>query len=286
MQKPWEIIKQFNHLVFSIQLVGHVQCEPDWYRSPRRYHTHTVWMISKGHGEFIIDGKAYHAEPGNLFIIVPGMEVERTSDAMEPLEFYFSRFSYAKVFLENEAWQFQDGAELTFPLSGMIQLQNPPVILNLFDRLNNLWKRRGPTITQRRSITFHELWLAVANDIRSQKVTGSTSLAIEATIDYIVSQYKKKLTLEELASMAGLSVSHYSRLFKKYTGHSPIDYLNHLRMDRAKELLILSDYRLKAIARSVGYEDEFYFSRIFKKMEGKSPSEYASKYKSTQQQTK
>ncbi|MNW18466.1 HTH-type transcriptional activator Btr [compost metagenome] len=52
-------------------------------------------------------------------------------------------------------------------------------------------------------------------------------------------------------------------------------------MDRAKELLSLSDYRLKSIASSVGYTDEFYFSRIFKKVTGQSPRDYAKKHKQT-----
>jgi YesN/AraC family two-component response regulator len=104
-------------------------------------------------------------------------------------------------------------------------------------------------------------------------------MAIERTIDYMVNHYNENITLERLAGIAGLSPSHYSRLFKKYAGHSPIDYLLHLRMDRAKELLVLSDYRLKAVAESIGYTDELYFSRMFKKIVGISPSEFASKYK-------
>lgn len=97
----------------------------------------------------------------------------------------------------------------------------------------------------------------------------------------MIGHYQEPLTLEGLAQMAGLSVSHYSRLFKKYIGYSPIDYLTHLRVDRAKELLVLSDYRLKSIASSVGYTDEFYFSRIFKKVTGVSPREYAKNHRIT-----
>jgi AraC-like DNA-binding protein len=94
----------------------------------------------------------------------------------------------------------------------------------------------------------------------------------------MVNHYPEDLNLLDLAAIAGLSPSHYSRLFKKYSGHSPIDYLAHLRMDRAKELLSLSDYRLKAISQSVGYSDEFYFSRLFKKIVGMSPTAYVRKH--------
>jgi AraC-like DNA-binding protein len=280
--KSWEILKQLNQMVFSISLVGHQQCEPSWHKPPRQHTSHSLWLISKGRGEFVVNGSNYVATPGKLFVIVPGMVYERWADPRDPLEYYFVRFTYASAYEDSEKWHHNDSSEVEFPLSGMYQIQNPPEIINIFDQLNHLWQRRGPRVTMRRNIAFQELLLAITDDFRSQKVAGNTTLAIETTINYIVSHYKKKLTLEDLAKLAGLSVSHYSRLFKKYAGHSPIDYLTHLRMDRAKELLVLSDYRLKGIAESVGYEDEFYFSRIFKKVVGISPTEFVKKYKITQ----
>lgn len=281
MLKSWEILKQLNRMVFSISIVGHKQCDPSWYKPPRQHNSHSLWLISKGRGEFIINGSNYKAVPGKLFVIVPGMIHERRSDPQDPLEFYFVRFNFVFAYEDDEKWHYQDSSGVEFPLSGMYPIHNPPEIINVFNDLYLLWQRRGQSVTMRRNITFHELLLAITDDFRSQKVTGNTTLAIEATINYIVSHYKKKLTLADLAKLAGLSISHYSRLFKKYAGHSPIDYLTHLRMDRAKELLVLSDYRLKGIAESVGYEDEFYFSRIFKKVVGMSPSEYVKKYKIT-----
>jgi YesN/AraC family two-component response regulator len=131
----------------------------------------------------------------------------------------------------------------------------------------------------RRKILLHEFFLALLQDLRAQKIAGDTTAAIEFTQEFMAQHYQEPLTLEQLAQLAGLSVSHYSRLFKKYIGYSPIDFLTHLRMDRAKELLVLSDYRLKSIAGSVGYVDEFYFSRIFKKVVGFSPRDYAKKHK-------
>jgi YesN/AraC family two-component response regulator len=147
------------------------------------------------------------------------------------------------------------------------------------EQLMNIWIRRGSSVGIRRCILFQEILLSIIQDFRSQQVAGNTMMAIEQTIDYMVIHYKEALSLGALSYMAGLSVSHYSRLFKKYTGYSPIDYLTHLRMDRAKELIILSDYRLKSIAQSVGYQDEFYFSRIFKKVVGISPTEFAKRHK-------
>ncbi|MCC3357130.1 AraC family transcriptional regulator [Bacillus sp. REN16] len=88
-------------------------------------------------------------------------------------------------------------------------------------------------------------------------------MAIDSTIDYMVNHYHEHMTLSDLAKMAGLSTSHYARLFKEYVGYSPIDYLTHVRIDRAKELLAISDFRIKEISQSVGYQDDFYHKMKF-----------------------
>ena len=66
----------------------------------------------------------------------------------------------------------------------------------------------------------------------------------------------------------------FTRLFKKYYGKSPTEYKVQIRIDQAKNMLIETDMRIKAIAESVGYSDALYFSRAFKKECGYSPSEY------------
>jgi AraC-like DNA-binding protein len=277
--KPWDIMRQLNQMNFSVLLTGHVKCGPGWRRGPHLHRFNTLWLIARGKGTFIIDGTTYSVEPGKLFFTSPDMLTDRISDDRDPLEFYFIRFSYATAYEENEEWKFATSKEAPFPLRGMHTIQNPPPIINLCDHIDQLMKRRGQVVTMRRRILFLDILISIVSDFRAQMVTGSTTMAIETTIDHMVNHYNENITLEDLANIAGLSSSHYSRLFKKYANYSPIDYLVHLRMDRAKELLVLSDYKLKAIAESVGYNDELYFSRMFKKVVGQSPSEYAKKNK-------
>jgi len=276
-----ELAAQLNKLVISILLIGHQKTEPEWHQSLRIIRHHSFWLIIKGKGTITINGIHYPAEPGKIFFFSPGMLVERRSDPDNPIEYYFLRFHYTESYMEKEQWISRSASEVPFPIEGMHTLQNTPQIIYLMEQLFQLWQRRGHMTAMRRKILLHELLLTLLQDFRAQKIAGDTTAAIEHTQDYMASHYQEALTLEGLAQMAGLSVSHYSRLFKKFIGYSPIDYLTHLRIDRAKELLSLSDYRLKSIAHSVGYTDEFYFSRIFKKIEGISPRDYAKKHRVT-----
>jgi YesN/AraC family two-component response regulator len=97
---------------------------------------------------------------------------------------------------------------------------------------------------------------------------------VAKSIRFMRTHIDKKLSLEVIANHCGLSVSQYCLLFKKKTSRSPLDYLIHLKIQHASNLLDFSDLRINEISRQTGYEDAFYFSRVFSKIMGMSPKEY------------
>ncbi|WP_449536519.1 helix-turn-helix domain-containing protein [Ferdinandcohnia sp. Marseille-Q9671] len=279
MIKPGKIAKQLNQLTFSLLLSGYKRCKPDWYKPFREQPHFSLWFITKGSGEVTVDGTKHKLKPGKLVIFTPGMICEKKTSQSNPLEFYFVRFTYAVAFEDKEKWYFETPENTTFPLRGVFSITNTGNMIHLLDQIHHLSKRRGPTVAIQRKLHFQELLLMILQDFRSQKIAGDSTMAIETTIEYMVNNYHNHMTLSDLAQMAGLSTSHYARLFKKYVGYSPIDYLTHVRIDRAKELLAISDFRIKEISQSVGYEDELYFSRIFKRIVGVSPTQFSDNHK-------
>jgi AraC-like DNA-binding protein len=85
---------------------------------------------------------------------------------------------------------------------------------------------------------------------------------------------EKHLTLQDIADYLGYSPSYFSMLFKKKTGHSPLAYLNLLKIQQACLLLDTTDMKINQISYKVGIEDAYYFSRFFSKTMGISPKEY------------
>jgi AraC-like DNA-binding protein len=83
------------------------------------------------------------------------------------------------------------------------------------------------------------------------------------------------LTLPMIAERAGVSVGHYTVLFKRSTGLTFSQYLRQIRIEKAKQLLRQTDLSASEIARQVGYADYFHFSRTFKRETGCSPAAFA-----------
>ncbi|MEM9361932.1 MAG: AraC family transcriptional regulator [Bacteroidota bacterium] len=86
-------------------------------------------------------------------------------------------------------------------------------------------------------------------------------------------QYQN-LSIEKLATLCGLSVSSFKREFRDIYNDSPGNYLNLKKIEKAKELLQVSDLSVSEISYEVGFNDPYYFTRIFKKKEGVPPSNY------------
>ncbi len=84
------------------------------------------------------------------------------------------------------------------------------------------------------------------------------------------------LKLEELAKLCNLSLSTFKREFKKEFEDSPTNYINDKRLERAKELLSITDLPIREIAYELGFHDSLYFTRLFKKKIGIPPSAYRS----------
>ena len=80
--------------------------------------------------------------------------------------------------------------------------------------------------------------------------------------------------MKSLSTNLNLSPVQFTRRFRAYTGMTPRDYLSHLRLDRAKNLLTKSNLTIEEIAIRCGYDNGLYFSRVFSKKMKTSPSQY------------
>jgi signal transduction histidine kinase/DNA-binding LacI/PurR family transcriptional regulator/AraC-like DNA-binding protein len=108
----------------------------------------------------------------------------------------------------------------------------------------------------------------------------ATGMLVKQACAYIQQNYTRSFSLEELSETIGVSKSYLSRIFKLDTGISLWDYLNRYRIQKAKQLLLITDESITAVAADVGYEDTSYFSRVFHEISGCSPRMYRQQLRS------
>lgn len=95
-----------------------------------------------------------------------------------------------------------------------------------------------------------------------------------ASVAYLHSHYQEDTRIADLAAMEHLSESRYREVFRRHTGYSPGDYRTALRLQRACDLLTLTEDSVTEIADACGYADVLYFLRVFKQKKGMTPGEY------------
>lgn len=100
----------------------------------------------------------------------------------------------------------------------------------------------------------------------------------EQAICFLKNRIAQATTLKDIADHVHLSISHFSSIFHKKTGYSPIEYFNHLKIQHACHLLQFSNQRIFEIALAIGIEDPYYFSRLFRSHMGTSPKNYRNKW--------
>ncbi|MEO0440272.1 MAG: AraC family transcriptional regulator [Pseudomonadota bacterium] len=110
-----------------------------------------------------------------------------------------------------------------------------------------------------------------AEDIRFSK--AFTAQHYKRVLDFVADNFGQSLAIEQLAQEAGLSESHFSRLFKRTIGDSPYQFLMRYRVERSEEMLADKRRPLSDIALACGFSDQAHFSRLFKQYCGETPSQ-------------
>jgi AraC-type DNA-binding domain-containing proteins len=97
---------------------------------------------------------------------------------------------------------------------------------------------------------------------------------MEQAIRYMTDRLTSSITLPELAGHTGLSKQHLIYLFNKETGFPPIEFFLRMKMQRAGQMLALTNLSIKEICAEFGISDPYYFSRLFKRYMGISPTQF------------
>lgn len=153
----------------------------------------------------------------------------------------------------------------------LIRNQNNTLVGNLIYNMVKFYEQDGVENMFDSSMRIYKLLqLLSERELHNQKEDTS----IEKAIRYIRSHVGEKITLDQLADIANLSVYYFSHRFKEETRLSPIDYVINTRLDQAKILLARTSMTVEKIAYEIGYQSSNSLINLFNQKLGFSPKEY------------
>ncbi|WP_337033030.1 AraC family transcriptional regulator [Paenibacillus illinoisensis] len=147
-------------------------------------------------------------------------------------------------------------------------------LFGMLDLLESAALYQTDTEYSRLNVHFQKLMELVVSRYTLPKTEQSPDVRVQSTIQYVDEHYAQDISVHKLARLANLRPAQFTALFRQITGRKPLEYLNHLRIEQAKEWLSLSDEPLRDIAGRVGFRDEYYFSRRFRQHTGLAPRQY------------
>ncbi len=94
---------------------------------------------------------------------------------------------------------------------------------------------------------------------------------IYPALSYIQERYAERISLDDLSASLGISSGYFGRLFRETTGMTPVEYIQHIRVNRSMQFLLDSEESLAEISSRSGFASTKYFHRVFKALVGTSP---------------
>jgi ABC-type Fe3+-hydroxamate transport system substrate-binding protein/AraC-like DNA-binding protein len=247
-----------------------------------RSRRHLLLMVDAGRARLAREQADAVLFPDSCWLLLPGERVRIRGEGEQTLRCRAVEFDVWRVGQAEGDEAVGDAASVVmepaiFPVSGLVD--------------NHLAQEIGRWMDADRQEDGLQEYLAFAHSIRfldilskmwksriERRENRESREAIQETVRLMEQGYGQQITREELAKAANMSASHYSFIFKRETGKSPMEMLTEIRIRHAKKQLLFSDRKLREIAESVGYRNEFYFSRQFKQVIGVSPKEFARRH--------
>lgn len=231
------------------------------------------WLIAvtAGKGRFLEEDSSRPLQKGSLVAMRPGTKFCISPGEGETLSYY------AIGFMFSEGTASEDAAETITDFAGHFNVTNTVKTGILLKDLYRLSLGGNLHANPELVCAFYYFIAGLIEDFKEGPGNAAIHRRIEKVTDFIYENYSGEITMEDLAKKCNISKEYFIRAFKEDMGLPPGRFVTNLRMNKAKELLLSGNHRVREVAALVGIRDEFYFSKLFKKTTGIPPRLYAEK---------
>lgn len=265
--------------------IEHLKTTQKHNMAVQHYHdSYEVYLMLDGKRYLFCDNICYTMERGDLAIFTPfdiHYGESRDADYYERYVLNFKPESLACILNKEEQYLLLKKLE---PCVLHLTEEQTKKAFDYFERVEEYSKQHGFLSGKLLYASVLQLILFMLRYTNDKTVEEGEKIApqVVEALKYINENYKKDITLDEIAQAAHMSKYYFCRLFRSVTGATVLEYLNNIRLAKAHNLLIHTTYNMDEIAKETGFSSAVNLARVFKKSYGTSPREFRKKQKGSE----
>ena len=248
-------------------------------------------VVTEGRLHMGEDDQQFQVSRGDTLILYPDRHHFSISPCDQTTHFFWFHFTASKGWQDlTTSKPFQYGEKATeesrnvfvenpfgITLPQYCKLSNLETIEHLCSKIISSEHESIYTGEWQRQILFQQLLQELSTHTKLANSMPAFAVAEKAAI-YLRKNYAQKITYEDLGHALRFHPNHIARCMIQAFGCTPIEYINKIRIDQAKILLLSTDWSTDRISEVCGFTQSAYFSRVFKKLEKLSPSQFRKQY--------
>ncbi len=257
-----------RHLIY-LQETGELQASRPHVGQRDDLYSYLFFIVLEGNGKLHYRGKEYSLRPGSCVFIDCRHEYQHESlGANWTLRWVHFCGTGSREIYDNYR---QNGGKVCF---------KPKDFIAYSDLLTRIYELASSEMYVSDMQLYEQLvrlltMLSEENRVLEPEDTADSGVRDMSPVkQYLEQHYQEKISLDLLADRFYVNKFYMTRIFKKQFGDSIVNYLTHIRITRAKQLLRFTDLSVEKIGQECGLQDVNYFARVFRKVEGTSPGEF------------
>lgn len=285
-----------NSISPYIRLASYSLIEGSWKLNERILFDYELIYIDQGCMSLTVEGVEHLCQEGTVILLRPNQPhiIKRAGDTLlsqphihfdltfqeDSKDVYVCFENYAQLTEEQRKLIRTDALkELQLDLPTVMILKDVSFVRDLLYTIIDKWVERKPFYEMECNGYFLQILAYLFRNYNTQQEQGeqydfSDSMNLSHLKNYILHNYHMNITLDGLAKQFGMSKFYLTRRFKEVYGKSAIEYLNSVRLERAKFFLKNQNLNITQVSSMVGFASVYVFSHFFKKKTGMSPLEY------------
>ena len=274
-----EIVNYDNDSFPSYIFDGWIVPKVTWERVPHFHEDVELLSVKSGNMAYSVNGKTIMLHEGDT-IFVNANQIHYSMAIDDDVARYVIFIINPSILSPSVAVQMQavlpiiSNPELSY-IRFRGENEHTKEMFELMKTLPDI-RRDAFLITKR----FYSIWEIIMNQsyhygmLEQESETDIHMRSFKKMMFYIQKEYRQKITLDQIAASGGVSRTLCNKLFHKYVGESPVNYLLRFRVRKVAEYLRTTSYSLTDIADLSGFNGTSYMSEMFRKSLGQSPLNY------------